>query len=188
MHTLQEASQKNMPSKAWLPRGACDAGGPIAAVPEPPMVFHLLKLSYGVGLGPLTNISLMCILNVTWKHCSPVGLKCAGMFPEATLLCKAVGSAAVCHDLGAPYRVVCFKCQPYHWHANITTAFLWMLDAFPRGYGCNKLSHCFTKCGSWISWELTRNQITRLQTRPTELETLGTAPSVLWLHKPFGWF
>lgn len=67
----------------------------------------------------------------------PVGLKGAGMFPEATLLCKTVGSAAVCHDLGALYRVVCFKYQPYRWHANIITAFLWMLDAFPRGYGCN---------------------------------------------------
>lgn len=116
--------------------------------------------------------------NIFFSMC----LECTWMFTEATLLLNGMSSVALCCDLGALHRVICLKDQPYHWHANIIASFLWMLDGFPEGYGCNRLTHCFSKNGSWICWELIRNQMIRPQPRPTELETRGTQCSIVVSH------
>lgn len=114
--------------------------------------------------------------NILFSRC----LECTWMFTEATPLLNGMSSVALCCDLGALHRVICFKGQPYHWRANTIASFLWMLDAFPEGYGCNRLTHCFSKYGSWVCWELIINQMVRPQPRPTELETLGTRRGIVF--------
>lgn len=127
MHTLQEASQKNLPSHVWLLRGACHVGCCITAVLGPPMVFHLLNFELRCGFGFL-NVYLEYYLKTFFFLWAWNVLRCLlkllfGLMESAPWLSVMIWG----HPIGSSALNVRLTIGQHYY-----SSFLWTLDTLPK--------------------------------------------------------